>query len=149
MGKKFIAAVLLLGVGTWIEMALAPMLLMSAEHLHSAAEVAEHGAFHHHVMPTGHACCPKIGATGRTEDSGLAEVASSSLPCQDEHRCCFRQGPQSVPAPVRAGQRLSQELALAEEPGFVPTPDSESHVFSVPEFGPGPPPGLLGMVIRV
>ncbi len=146
MGKKFIAAVLL-AVGTWIEMALAPMLLMSG-HLHSAAEVAEHGAFHHHVMPAGHACCPKIGATGSTEDSGLAEVMSGGLPCADEHRCCFRQGPQSVPAPVSAGQRLSQEPALAQRNSHS-TPDSESHVFSAPEFGPGPPSGLLGMVIRV
>lgn len=149
MGKKYIAAVLLLAVGTWIEMALAPMLLMSAGHVHSAAEVTQHGVFHHHGMPAGHACCPKIGATGGTEDSGLAEVMSGSLPCTDEHRCCFRQGPQSVPAPVSAGQKLSQELASAEATNFASTPDSVSHVFSVPEFGPGPPPGLLGMVIRV
>ena len=148
MVKKSIAAALLVVMVAWAEMALAPMLAMRDGHVHAAHEIAEHSAAHRHAMPAGHPCCPKIGKT-QTEDAAPLEFAAGSLPCQDEHRCCFRQGPQSVPAPVSAGHRLSQETAPAETAELSPAHDAESHVCPATAIALGPSPGVLGMVLRV
>src|SRR5271167_1364427 len=113
MLKKSIAAALLVAMMAWAEMALAPMLFMHTGHVHAALEMSEpmaaHPAAHHHVMPAGHRlpCCPGIG---KTENAALLEFAASSLPCQDDHRCCFQQGPQSMPALARARHRLSRDI---------------------------------------
>jgi hypothetical protein len=144
MLKKSIAAVLLMVMVAWAEMALAPMFLMHAGHVHPARDVSEQKAAHHHVMPAGHPCCPGLG---KTEGAVPTEFAVSSLPCQDEHRCCFRQGPQSVPAPVSA--RLSREIAPAEIAELSPAHDAASHVSPATAVALGSPPGLLGMVLRV
>jgi len=55
------------------------------------------------------------------------------LPCQDEHRCCFRQGPLNVPAPLNAdtdfhetsprrklpnSSRLARSLTLPRHRGY-------------------------------
>jgi hypothetical protein len=111
MVKKSIAAALLVVMMAWSEMALAPMFVMHAWVMHPAREMAEHKAAHHHVMPAGHPCCPGIS---KAENAAPIEFAASNLPCQDEHRCCFLQGPQNVPAPVSAGHRLSRDVARAE-----------------------------------
>ncbi|MFI5102638.1 MAG: hypothetical protein ACHP9V_04605 [Terriglobales bacterium] len=145
MVKKSIAAALLVFIVAWVEMAMAPMLAMVAGHVHPEREMAEHIA-HHHAMPAGHACCPSP-TTSKTEDAVLLEFAAGSLPCQDEHRCCFRQGPQSLPAPV-SGQRLSQEIALIEI-AELGSDEARSQVFPMAAVTLGPPPGLLGMVLRV
>src|SRR5271167_4661451 len=108
MVKKSIAAALLMAMVVWVEMALAPMFFMHAGHVHQAGEIAEHVVAHHHAMPAGHPCCPK---TSKTEAAAAIEFAAGSLPCQDEHRCCFQQGPQSVPATVSATHNLSREIA--------------------------------------
>ncbi len=145
MVKKSIAAALLVAMVAWAEMALAPMFLMHAGHVHPAREVAEHMAAHHHVMPVGHLCCPGPGKTGETAP---VEFAAVSLPCQEQHRCCFLQGPQNPPAPVSSRYRLSQEIAAAEITQLSPA-QAESHVTPATAVVPGPAPGLLGMVLRV
>lgn len=146
MVKKSIAAALLVVMVAWAEMAMAPMLAMQAGHVHPAREMAEHVAAR--AMPAGQACCPSPKTTtSNTEDARPLEVAASSQPCQDEHRCCFRQGPQNLPAPI-SGHRLSQEIALIEIAELSPA-EAESQVFTAAAVAPGPPPGLLGMVLRV
>jgi hypothetical protein len=149
MVKKSIAAALLVVMVAWAEMALAPMLAMHAGHVHPAREMAEHMAVHHHVMPAGLPCCPGFSKSSKSEDTAALEFAASGLPCQDEHRCCFRQGPQNVPAPASAANRLSRDVAPAEIAELNPAPDAASHVSSATAVAPGPPPGVLGMVLRV
>src|SRR5208337_2693979 len=145
MVKKSIAAALLVAMVAWAEMVMAPMILMHAGHVHAAREMAEHEGAHHHAMPAGHPCCPGFG---NPENIALLEFAASGLPCQEQHRCCFRQGPQSVPAPASAGHRFSQEIASAEIAQLSLT-HTESHVSPATAVALGPPPGLLGMVLRV
>lgn len=146
MLKKSIAAGLLVVMVAWAEMAVAPMFVMHVWPVHPAREMSEHMAVHHHrAMPAGHPCCPGLG---KTENAAPLEFAASSLPCQDQHRCCFLQGPQSVPAPVSAGRGLSREIASATIAEFSPT-HAEWHISPATAVAPGPPPGLLGMVLRV
>ena len=142
--KKSIAAALLVAMVAWAEMALAPMFLMHAGHVHPAREV-EHMAAHHYVMPAGHPCCPGVGKTGETAPR---EFAATSLPCREQHRCCFLQGPQNPPAPVSSRYRLPQEIAAAEIAQRSPA-RAESHLSPTIAVVPGPAPGLLGMVFRV
>jgi hypothetical protein len=145
MVKKSIAMALLVVMVAWAEMALAPMLVMHAWHMHSAREISEHAAAHHHAMAADHPCCPKIGKTGNAPP---LEFAASGLPCQDEHRLCLLQGSHNVPAPVSAGRPLSQEIAIAEIAESTPA-QADSHVSPMTAVAPGPPPGLLDMVLRV
>jgi len=152
MLKKSIAAALLVAMVAWAEMAMAPMLAMHAGHVHPAREMAEsvvrQMAAHHHVMPAGHhPCCPGLGKTA--SDRARLEFAASSMPCQDQHRCCFLQGPQSVPAPASAGDKLSRDVTPAEIAGLIPSSDAKSHASPATAVAPGPPPGLLDMVFRV
>jgi hypothetical protein len=148
MVKKSIAAALLVAMVAWAEMALAPMLAMPA-HVLPAVVSVEHAAMHSHAMPAGHPCCPKISATNNSEEQAPVELGSSRLSYQDEHRCCFRQGPQSVPAPLSAQQRLSQATASAETTEIMPVGGSESRLFSEIQFALGPPPSAMNMVLRV
>jgi len=129
----------------WAEMAMAPMFVMHAWHMHSGREMAEQKASHRHAIPAGHPCCPGIG---KTENANLLEIATSSQPCQDEHRCCFRQGPLSVPAPVSAGHRLSSDIARAEIAQLSPA-HAGCYVSTATAVALGPPPSLFGMVLRV
>jgi hypothetical protein len=145
MAKKSIAAALLMVMVAWAEMSLAPMFLMAAGHVPPSPGVAGHKTAGHHVMPTGHPCCPRIS---NTENAASLVFAVSSLPSQDEHRCCFLQGPNNVPAPVSVGKRLARGIALAEVAELVPL-QAESHVSPMTAVAPGPPPGLLDMVLRV
>jgi hypothetical protein len=145
MVKKSIAAALLVAMVAWAEMALAPMFLMHAGHVHAAREVAEHMAAHDHVMPAGHPCCPGLG---KAVETALLDFAATSLPCREQHRCCFLQGPQNPPAPVSSRYRLSQEITAAEIAQLSPA-QAESHVSPTTAVVPGPAPGLLGMVLRV
>lgn len=145
MLKKFIAAALLVAMVAWAEMALAPMFAMHAWPHHPAQEMTEHRAVYQHVMPTGHPCCPELRTT---ENMTPIEFAAGSQPCVDQHRCCFRHGPQSVPAPVSTGRRLSQEFARAETADLTLARDAESYLSPVTAVAPGPP-SLRGMVLRV
>jgi hypothetical protein len=145
MVKKSIAAALLAAMMAWAEMAMAPMFLMHAGHVHPAREVAEHMAVHHHVMPASHPCCPGLGKSG---EAAPLEFAATSLPCQEQHRCCLLQGPQNLPAPVSSRYRLSQDIASAEI-AQLSLAQAESHVSPATAVVSGPPLGLLGMVLRV
>lgn len=146
MMKKSIAAALLMVMVVWAELALAPMFIMQVWHAHPAREMSGHMAAHHHTMPPGHPCCPGIS---KAEKVAALEFATTTLPCQDEHRCCFRQGPLSVPAPVTAGNRLSRDVAPAGSVGLNPVHDAESYLSSSTAFALSPPPSLLGMILRV
>ena len=145
MVRKFITGTLLVVMVAWAEMSLAPMLAMHILHARPGHEMAANMAAHHQDMPVGHPCCPKIG---RGQSAVSLQLAASSLPCQDEHRCCFLRGPQNLPAPVNAGQGPGQEVALAEA-AELSALLTESHIFLAPVSTPGPPLAAFGMVLRV
>lgn len=145
MVKKSIAATLLVVLVAWAEMALAPMLAMHFWHVHPASEMSENKATHHNVMPAGHSCCPRIS---KPESMAALEFAAGSLPCEYQHRCCLLQGPQSVPAPVSAKQGISQAIAPVEIREISPAL-ARSRVSPATAIAPGPPPGLLGMILRI
>jgi hypothetical protein len=146
MVKKSISAALLMVMMVWAELALAPMLFMHAGPMHAAREMSERMAAHHHAMPAGHQhpCCPGIG---KTENTAWLEFAATSLPCQDEHRCCLQQGPQSVPAPIDS--RASQAPAPPELASLSPAPTVASHLPPTILVALGPPPDQFGMILRV
>jgi hypothetical protein len=146
--KKSIAAALLVAMVAWAEMALAPMLAMPA-HILPGINSVEHAVMHDHATPAGDPCCPKISTTNKSEEPPWVGFNSSSLPLQDEHRCCFRQGPQSVPAPVSGQQRLSQETASAETAEIMPVGGKDSRVLPGIQCALGPPPSTMGMILRV
>lgn len=149
MLKKSISAVLVVVMIAWVEMAMAPMLAMHVFHVHPAHEMAANiaGHDHHHVMPAEHPCCPELKIT-KTGNVVPVEFAASSMPCQDQHRCCFLQGPQNPPTLVKAGQKLSQEISLAETAELTPSP-AHVHIALEPRVTPASPPDLFGMTLRV
>jgi len=146
MVKKFIAAALLVVIVVWAEMALAPMFIMQVWHANPVREIADRMAAHHHAMPSGHPCCPGIS---RAENAAALEFAATSRPCQNEHQCCFRQPPLSVPAPVSARDRLSRDSAPAQIAELDLAPDTESFLSSSTAIALNPPPGLFDMILRV
>lgn len=104
MARKIISALLLIAMAVWAELTLAPLLS-----LHVHAEMAAQAHLDHQPadMPA-HPCCPQThGAVAPPY-----AISSAELPCADEHRCCFRQGPQSAPAPAGSPNRLSRELVV-------------------------------------
>jgi hypothetical protein len=145
MLKRYISAALVVVMMVWAEMAIAPTLVMQVWHVHPAHEMAANMAGHHHAMPAGQPCCPKLG---KTENAAPLEFAASSLPCQDEHRCCFQQGPQNLPAPVGAGQKISQDISLEKIAELTPAP-TRAHISLEPRVTPGSPSELFGMILRV
>ena len=146
MLKKSIAAALLMVMMAWAELVLAPMLFMHGGPIHGASQMSKQMASHEHSMPAGHhhACCPAIG---KTESAAPIEFAAGGSPCDDEHRCCFRQGPQSVPAPITS--RVSRDLAPVELAVTGPSHTDESDLPPTLLAAPGSPPGQFGMVLRV
>jgi hypothetical protein len=146
MMKKSIAAALLVVMVVWAEMALAPMFIMQVWHVNPGREMSDRMAAHHHAMPPGHPCCPGIS---KAEQVAAPEFAATSPPCQDEHRCCFRQGPLSVPAPVSARNRVSRDAAPAQIAELSLAHDTGSYLFSSTVILLSPPPSLLGMILRV
>ena len=123
MAKKAIAAFLLVVIAAWAEMTMAPMFAMHAGHMRTGHEMAadmpasvsgHHHPGHHHTGPQaaqvrderrqaehpqamveGRLCCPGLR---KMEPVAMLEMVSGSPACNDPHRCCFRQGPQSMPA---------------------------------------------------
>ena len=146
MLKRSIAAALLVAMAAWAEMALAPMLVMHGGHGHAAREMSEHKGAHKHAMPAGHPCCPGLN---ETRNAAPIELAAGSLSCQDQHRCCFLQGPQSVSALMTSGHKLLRDIAPAEIVELSPVRGAGSRVFPATAITPGPPPGMFGMVLRV
>ncbi len=153
MGKKAIAAVLLLTITAWAEMAMAPMLAMHAGHMHPGREMAadmpaEHAAHHHaeNAQMAEHPCCP---ALHRAESEAALTLATGAPTCDDPHSCCFRQGPQSVPAPASKIQELAREMVPTSAAKVSPTDEASARVINNKVFAFGLPPDLFGMTFRV
>jgi len=147
---------LLIGITSWAELALAPMLAMHAGHMRPGHEMVAdmpHGGHHHHGASNGNQqaeskkpCCPGLH---NVEPTIVLEIASAAPACDDPHSCCFRQGPQSVPAPASDVQKLTRDLAPATIIEIsVGAPVAKHVAFdSTPVFSP--PPAILGMILRV
>jgi hypothetical protein len=158
MLRKALAAFLLLVIAAWAEMTMAPMIAMHAGHMRPGHEMAadmpsNHAlphAGHHHAehqaMAEGRPCCPVLHKIEPTE---ALEVASGSPACDDPHSCCFRQGPQSVPAPARDVQKFAREMAPAALVEIIPVRGAGRR--SVQDNSPilSPPPEVFGMILRV
>lgn len=146
VGRKLISALLLLAITAWAEIMLAPLITMPAGHTHPAHAVALHPAGHDHAMPMAHACCPGLKTSG--EATPAIELRAASLPCEDQHRCCFRQGPQGAPAPASARIWFSPEVASLQTGVLKPELRSSSPV-AIPVERGLPPPALFGTVLRI
>jgi hypothetical protein len=144
MIRKSIAAALLFSMVAWAEIMMTPMLAMQIGHSHQPA-MAVAMAAHHAAMPADHASCPRIGGS---ENPALLELAATSAPCHEEHRCCFRQGPKDLPSPASSGHRFSREIVSLEVVALRPD-RAESNVSLATAVAPGSPPGMFGMVLRV
>lgn len=154
MAKKVLAAFLLMVIAAWAEMTMAPMFAMHAAHMRPGHEMAadmpaEHAGHRHaeHAqMAGGRTCCPGLRPSAPTP---ALELFSGSPACDDPHSCCFRQGPQSVPAPASNLQPLVRKMAPAETVTIAPTLadatiSSRAHAATL-----SPPPEIFGMTLRV
>ena len=151
MAKKATAAVLLLVVTAWAEMTMAPMIAMHAGHMRPGHEMAsdmpaEHATHHHSQVAQAVArpCCPGLR---KAEAADVLEVVSGAPACDDPHSCCFRPGPQSMPAPARDAQRLTPEMASTTVE-ISPFPVAQRALRNNP-LELRPPPDLFGMPLRV
>lgn len=171
MAKKAISALLLVAITAWAEMALAPMLAMHAGHMRMghetvadmpAAQPGHNHAAHHHSAQSpaqnsearnaeeatgGKPCCPHLQ---KSEPPVLLFVVEEGPGCES-HSCCFRQGPQSVPAQARDAETASRELvaALSSEVEIDPSLDATRNVFRDRPVTLHPPPDLFSMTLRV
>lgn len=159
MAKKATAAVLLLIVAAWAEMTIAPMLAMHAGHMRPGQEMAadiavEHSAHHHSASSQSEdaqtnaerPCCP---GHHKMEPADVLEVVSGAPACDDPHNCCFRQGPQSIPAPARDVQRLGREMTLAAAVETIPEPGADNSAAWSSPSSSASPPQVSGMTLRV
>jgi len=154
MAKRATAGVLLAAILAWAEMALAPMLMMHAGHMRPghemAADMPGEQAAHHHGEPGGrHPCCPSLN---KAQSENVIEFATGDYGCSDPHSCCFRQGPQSVPAPARDLQRDDQRLAGAlvrAALGQVTRPVPAGRTGHDGALALSSPPDVFGMTLRV
>ena len=155
MAKRATAAVLLLSVLIWAEMALAPMLAMHAGHMRPGHEMAadmpaEHAAHHtQSAEEMNHACCPRVHK--KTSDDTL-EFAAGVPPCADPHSCCFQQGPQSVPTLARepaGNDQLANELVLKALAQTNPATEAPGLGISDAAMALSPPSEVFGMSLRV
>lgn len=155
MARKAIAAVLLVAMAAWAEMALAPMLAMHAGHMRPGHEMAADmpSGTHHRAQPTEHAqmdphrpCCPGLQGA---EPAIIIEIASTAPGCDDRHSCCFRQGPQSVPAPAGDVQRMAHEMAPATVVEVTPVCPAVKRAAYDRVLVMSFPPDVFGMTLRV
>ena len=144
---------LLLVIAAWAEMAVAPMLAILAGHMHgehalAAKELPQHAS--HHVVSARqgakHACCPPIG---RVEAEGVLELVAENSGCQDSHRCCFRQGPQSVPEPVGEARQLGPQLSSTAPSQAPPIANVSYSIDAETEADLPAYPHLFGMTLRI
>lgn len=151
MARKLIAAFLLLAVSAWAEMTMAPMFAMHSGYMSSGHKMASDApSAHHHSTPgqemaAGHACCP---ALRKSESKPVLELVSGNASCDDPHRCCFRQGPQSVPSPARDLRNLMPDVAPVELARANPVPEA-SRFTRHTTLQLSPPSEVLGMTLRV
>jgi len=153
MAKKAIAVMLLVAMMAWAEMALAPMLAMHAGHMRPGHEMAAdmpahhgHNAAHRQAKAEGLPCCPGF----HKAQPEVAMIAITGAPaCDDPHSCCFRQGPQSVPAPVRDAQKLSREIAPTVVAKLTPACHTARIVSRDCALELSPPADVFGMILRI
>ena len=155
MAKKVISAFLLVVIAAWAEMTMAPMFAIHVGHMRAGHEMAvdmpaEHAA-HHHAKPhpavaEGRPCCPGLHAP---QPVAVLELVSGAPACDDPHSCCFRQGPQSVPALARDMRGLNRQMAPAEAVSGSRVLSAAKRV--VRDNAPilSPPPDVFGMTLRV
>jgi len=150
MLRKALASVLLLAIAAWAELALAPMLAMHAGHMLPGHEMAADMPAHHaHHGMSGDAqkpCCPGFH---KAQPEAEFVLLSTAPACEDQHSCCFRQGPQSVPAPVRDVQNLTQEIAPVVIAEAAPPRTAPRFAPRDSELSLSPPPDLFGMTLRI
>ena len=162
MAKKAPAAVLLLVIAAWAEMTMAPMLAMHTGHMlpghemaaDMPAEQSAHPAHHHSglqnsedaQMAAGRPCCP---ALHKMEPAEVLEVVSGAPACDDPHSCCFRQGPQNMPAPARDVQRLAREMTPAAAVEINPERGTARNAVHSSALTLHSPPDVFGMTLRV
>ena len=158
MVKKAIASVLLLVVAAWAEMAMAPMLAMHAGHMRPGHEMAadmpaSHHAHHHAQLPAEKAqgdshrpCCPGLHDA---QAAIVLEIASTAPGCDDPHSCCFRQGPQSVPAAAGSVKNLRRDATPAPAAESMAARPAVRQTFNRNLVAVSPPPDVFGMTLRV
>jgi hypothetical protein len=149
MTRKVIAAVLLVAMAVWAEMAMAPMLAMYSGHmLAPAASVPAQQIAHQHVRPAsiaGHSCCPRLGV-----EPEAATIQTQTVPvCDDQHSCCFRQGPQSVPAPASDMRRLARGMVPTGTATLSPALSVANRAIDNNVLAFRSPPDAFGMTLRV
>ena len=146
---------LLLVIAAWAEMTAAPMLAMHAGHMRPghemAADMPMHHAAHRHAAPSpakseGRPCCPSVR---KTEPADLPQLFSGGPACDDPHSCCFRQGPQSVPAPLRNVRPVTREMAPALAGELIPVLRLVAPVLRDSSLALSPPPDIFGMTLRI
>ena len=144
MLKKSIAVLLLLTVTAWAEVVMAPMFSFHAGHDHASHSATPHAA-HQHSMPAAHACCPGLK---KVEPSPGFELRADGVPCEEQHRCCFRQGPQSTPSPVSDRRQPSPTISdnTADEAANLPVQRSTAYA-ATPALRP--PPETFSTVLRI
>ena len=144
MAKKFIAGIGLLMITAWAELFPLPMFAMHAMHRHTAHAAVPAG--HHHAMQNAHPCCP--GLARRAPVATPVELAATSEPCADEHRCCFRQAPQTAPGPTSDRQNPSPDVQVIQVLTATPIPQFQSAIASRLD-GDRSPPAIFGMILRI
>jgi hypothetical protein len=145
MLRKSIAAALLVAMTAWAEMAVAPLFAMHVWQQHAAHEMQTRMAAHEHAMPAGHPCCP---TPPKTANGVVLELAGDNLPCENQHRCCFRQAPPSVPA-LAAGRGILRELAALQNVEIDARPDARAVASEAKPVALRPPPSSMSMVLRI
>jgi hypothetical protein len=158
MRKKAIALVLALVVAAWSEMAVAPMLAMHAGHMLAGHEMAadmpspQHA--HHHAQLSAEQaqgnshrpCCPGLRGA---QTVIVIEVVSAAPGCDDSDSCCFRQGPQSVPAAADSVQNLRRDATPAPAVEAMAVRPVVKQSFNRSLVAISPPPDVFGMTLRV
>jgi len=141
MVRRSIAALLLMSMTAWAEIALAPLFTIHASHLvHVKAAPQEE---HQHAMP-GHPCCPG----GAQMIATTLQVKAANLPCEEQHRCCFRQGPASPPTTAKEIRDSAPEISVASAELW-PNFGTFHSLLSLTQPVVHIPPGEFGVVLRI
>ena len=99
MVRKGIAVVLFIALCAWVEMLMAPMLLMHTLHAQPVTMAPAAAGHQHRAASATHSCCPGLRKAALAVP--LLEFAANSQPCTEQHRCCFQQAPGNAPAPAQ------------------------------------------------
>lgn len=145
MLKKSISALLLVTIMVWVETVPVAMFALHIWHHGAMVAASEHISTHHHAGHANHACCPGLR---QAATAPVLQFTAENQPCGDEHRCCFRRAPLSVPAPT-ANQKGSPDLAVIQIAGIETSGDMQHSISPACPAAMRAPPFPLGMVLRV